>query len=59
MATTITRQLPEARKTHQKVENFLDSLQAGGFWNEHCAQCRRVFQAPNGEELCPRCSEDC
>ena len=52
MATT--RKLVQSRPDpHGAVNNFLDNLQDGGFWNERCTECGRTFPAPNGEETCP------
>jgi|GEM_PF-4200554 len=40
------------------VKEFLDGLQAGGYWAEKCRECKETFDAPEGEEICPTCCRE-
>lgn len=37
------------------AEDFLDGLEAGGFWDDYCLVCDRVTPHPDGE--CKVCEE--
>jgi hypothetical protein len=46
---------PNYEPRQRPVQRLLDSLEAGGYWNEQCENCGETFAAPNGEDLCPTC----
>lgn len=37
------------------VAGFLDGLLRAGYWRERCGTCGQTFDAPEGEDDCPRC----
>lgn len=41
-----------------KVSEFLNNLQNAGYWRENCVVCGKVFDAPEGENLCPKCQKE-
>ncbi len=41
-----------------KTNEFLDRLQAAGYWTERCQECRCTFDAPEGEDVCPTCEKE-
>lgn len=40
-----------------RVNNLLNCLESGGYWNEKCSVCGETFSAPNGEETCQDCAD--
>lgn len=40
------------------VNDFLDSLERGGYWEETCTECGCKFSAPEGEEICSKCEDN-